>query len=129
MNGQAQLQRLRQALRDERAVPADLREWLEQGIAAFESGARLEEALSLHSPRDRRRQRNDHIRRAGRLLGDAPATSKATAIQRAERQLLVFLEEPETVERYVRHEWQLEVFRALQCAPLPKWNTIRQLVS
>ena len=131
MNGLDQLQRLRQALRDQRAVPADLREWLEQGIEAFESGTRLEEALRLQSPRELRRRRNDHLRRAGRLLPpNMPATNKATAIRRVANQVSSFLDESEeSIERLLRHEWELEVFRALQWAPLPKWNTVRQMMS
>ena len=128
MNGLAQLQRLRQVLRDQRAVPADLREWLEQGINDFESGTTLDQALNLHSPHELRRQRNEHLRRAGRLLPfDMPATVKATKIRRAANQVSSFLDEPD-IERWLR-DYEIEVFHALQCAPLPSWHTLRQMLS
>ena len=130
MNGRPQLRRMIRALERGRPVPDDVAAWFVSGIKAFEAGNDdLAGVLAIKSTRSLRQARNSHLREAGRLIGtNVDATARATMIRRMAKTLEAFLEEPDGIEPYIRRRWEGEVFRALQHADLPSYNTIRKLM-
>jgi hypothetical protein len=130
IDGRPQLRRMIRAIERGRPVPDDVVAWFVSGVQAFEAGNDdLAGVLAIRSTRPLRQARNEHLREAGRLIGgDVKATVRATMIRRTASKLEAFLEEPDDIEPFIRHRWEREVFRAIQCADLPKHSTIRQLM-
>lgn len=56
------------------------------------------------------------------------ATRRTTMIRRTAKKLEAFLEEPESIEPFIRRRWEREVFLAIQHAELPAHNTVRKLM-
>lgn len=119
------------ALEAGRPAPQDVAAWFTAAVAEFEArGGDLADTLSIRITRQHRQQRNRHLRAAGEMIGtDVPATQKATKIRRAADQLAAFIEDPDTISDWYRGRWELQVFLAIQCAPLPSQSTIRQLLT
>ncbi len=130
VSGQPMLKRMAHALEQGQPVPPDVATWFLASIRAFEDSQEdLAELLSIKPTRALRRARNEHLREAGRLIGETvPATVRATMIRRAAAKLSDFLGEPQMIEPYIANSWELHVFRAIQCADLPSHSTIRQLM-
>jgi len=127
--GRANLRRLTRALKHGRAVPSDCARWFVQAVDRFQAGEDdLIAALALTASAAKQ-ARNAHLVEAGRMIGeDVPATERATMIRRTGAQLENFIEAPDEIEPHLARRWELEVFRALQNAPLPSQSAIRQLM-
>lgn len=130
MTGRPQLRRLLSALETGRAAPQDVAAWFTAAVAEFEArGGDLADTLEIRVTRQHRQRRNQHLRAAGQMLGDGiPATSRATRIRRVAEMLEAYIEDPEYVIKHYEGRWELEVFLAIQAAPLPSQSTIRQMM-
>lgn len=107
----------------------DCAEWFVQAVERYQAGDDdLIAALAITASAAKN-SRNAHLVEAGRLIGeDVPATERATMIRRAAKMLENFIEAPEEIEPHLAKRWELEVFRAVQNAPLPSQSAVRQLM-
>ena len=124
MNGRPQLRRLRRALEARRPIPADVRDFVIDGLAGFEAGQKLDRALRVRAGPAVREARNAHLRRAFAAMPPHLSVSDcARRIIRASRNLEPMTTDPESEE--LIDGWQGEVLQALRLADLPGFRQLR----